>query len=309
MKTAFLLAIVVVSAGPLTAQTKPAGVPEGYVVTPFGYFHPSCVQTIAQGENLRPNGQIRHKDGSITGNTACSNLRACHPSGKPKVAGEPKTPEVSGWVESTNTIAPPNQAFSSILNYNVVPPVPVNNEGQYLYFFPGLEDTDCCSGNSSILQPVLAYHNGWYVSNWNCCLSGITTQSTPFNTEPGNTIISSMTENCEPGTLSCPTWNIFSYDLKTGLSTSLLNTPSDGQTFNWAFGAVLEPYYVNECADYPSKEETYNLLVFDQNFRPVKPTWTPSVNTSDTPQCGYGVTTQPYQNTLKYNSKPHQHTR
>jgi hypothetical protein len=31
---------------------RPGNVPAGYVVTPFGYFHPSCVQSIAEDDAL-----------------------------------------------------------------------------------------------------------------------------------------------------------------------------------------------------------------------------------------------------------------
>ena len=33
-------------------RNRPAGVPDGYVITPFGYFHPSCVRRLAEGETL-----------------------------------------------------------------------------------------------------------------------------------------------------------------------------------------------------------------------------------------------------------------
>ena len=258
------------------------------------------MQTIAKGEILQHNGQIQHKDGSITGNTGCNNYAIYHPDGTPKVTGEKPSPTMNGWIESTSIMAPTNQSYSAILDTNVVPPTPKNFEGQMLFFFPGLEDIN---KSESILQPVLIYNvSGWSVANYNCCLSGIVTMSTPFPTAPGDEIDSSITQNCKPGTLTCATWNIYSYDTKTRKSTALLNTPSQGQEFNWAFGAVLEPYGVNYCDDYPSKQETYTMLVLDEQFRPVTPKWVPAVNTTATPQCGYGVTTQPFQNTLEYNS-------
>ncbi len=32
--------------------TRPAAVPAGFVITPFGYFHPSCVKQLAKGDVL-----------------------------------------------------------------------------------------------------------------------------------------------------------------------------------------------------------------------------------------------------------------
>lgn len=272
-----------------TGPNRPSGVPEGYVITPFGYFHPSCVHTLAEG---KPNA----------GRTPCAHP-AFHPDGTPKVEGEkpsPATlPTINGWVESTNITAPTGKSFSAVYVTNVVPPTPANFEGQTLFFFPGLEDVN---NTESILQPVLIYNvGGWSISNYNCCLSGVT-NSTPIHTAPGDTIVSSITENCKPGTLTCATWDVVSLDLKTHKSTRLLKTPSDGQIFNWAFGAVLEPYNVNNCNDYPSKPETYAVLVFDEQFRPVVPKWNVSVDTTDSPQCGYGINAKPFQSTLQYNS-------
>jgi hypothetical protein len=211
-------------------------------------------------------------------------------------------PTINGWIESTAITAPANKSYSAIYDTNTVPPTPANFEGQTLFFFPGLEDIN---DTVSILQPVLIYNvSGWSVANYNCCLSGSIGVSTPIPVSPGDEIVSSITENCKPGTLTCATWNVYSLDTKTHQSTSLLNTPSEGQTFNWAFGAVLEPYNVNVCADYPSKPETYNMIVFDEQFKPVVPKWVVSVGTTAKPQCGYGIDVQPFQNTLKYTSTP-----
>ena len=33
---------------------RPANVPSTYRITPFGYFHPSCVVHLAEGDELRP---------------------------------------------------------------------------------------------------------------------------------------------------------------------------------------------------------------------------------------------------------------
>ena len=44
---------------------RPMGVPDGYVITPSGYFHPSCVRQLAEGAALLADGRIiRHADGT-----------------------------------------------------------------------------------------------------------------------------------------------------------------------------------------------------------------------------------------------------
>ena len=91
--------------------------------------------------------------------------------------------------------------------------------------------------------------------------------------------------------------------MTTGESTILANTPGKGQVFNWAFGAVLEPYYVISCDDYPPNEKlTIKLItVFDQNSSPVvDPQWGINVNKTDTPQCKYGVARAPRTVTLDH---------
>ncbi len=281
--TALLTASAQIPAG----KNRPASVPEGYVITPFGYFHPTCVQSIDSGE-------------TASGNASCSYPRYA-PDGtpRPQASATAPTPEINGWIESTNIVAPKNRSFSAIYNSNIVPSSPSNDEGQTLFFFPGLEDVN--DPNTSILQPVLAYYGGsWTVTNWNCCLNGITVHSTPFTTWPGHQIVSSTTENCKPGTLSCGNWNITSEDVDTGSSTTLLKTPSQGQVFNWAFGAVLEPYGVNNCNDYPDKPETYHMVVLDERLMPVVPHWSVSVNSTASPQCGYKIGAQPFKDTLHY---------
>src|ERR1700683_275167 len=57
---------VMVRAQATAGPNRPAQVPEDYVVTPFGYFHPSCVVHLAKGEELLEGGQMVQKaDGTI----------------------------------------------------------------------------------------------------------------------------------------------------------------------------------------------------------------------------------------------------
>lgn len=306
MKTCLLTALAVLATSTILAQVpaghnRPGNVPEGYVITPFGYFHPSCVQSIKEGEMLLANGAIKHVDGSLTGGTTCAYPRFT-PKGAPKQTDVPTpgtTPTVSGWVESASITAPTNKSFSVVANTNKVPPNPANDEGQTLFFFPGLEDVN--DATTSILQPVLEYNNhAWTMTNWNCCITGVATNSTPITTASGHNIISTTTQNCGANTLSCATWNILSIDAQTRKSTTLAKTPSKGQVFNWAFGGVTEVYGVNTCSDFPATSEVYTTLVFDENFRLTNPKWVTSTNTTDTPNCFYSVKTNGDNITLSY---------
>ncbi|MGH9561597.1 MAG: hypothetical protein ACRD3S_09085, partial [Terracidiphilus sp.] len=67
-----------VPAGTLHAQataisSRPAGVPDNFVATPFGYFHPSCILHLAEGDTLqRDRFSILHADGSIRSFSSCA---------------------------------------------------------------------------------------------------------------------------------------------------------------------------------------------------------------------------------------------
>jgi hypothetical protein len=288
---------------PLVAgPNRPTNVPEGYVVTPFGFFHPSCLQSIAAGETLLADGRIQHAGGTVPENTpVCKYPRYTH-SGL-QVAAEANTaPEVNGWIESASIITgSASQPYGALFASWKVPPQPAAQDGQVLFIFPGFQDLN--DPQTSILQPVLQWAGGqWAVANWNCCPQNITTESKLVKVSPGDTIQASITNSCRPGTVSCAKWNITSLDVETGKSTTLRHTPSEGQVFNWAFGGVLEPYYVISCDDYPQNQQaTLSVLVLDENLHPVQnPQWGVSTNYTQTPQCNYGVQAQPYEISLDY---------
>src|ERR1700691_3301747 len=64
---AFAPARNVAVAGP----DRPADVPEGYVITPFGYFHPSCVMELAEGNTLLDK-TVQHADGTVEAAPVCN---------------------------------------------------------------------------------------------------------------------------------------------------------------------------------------------------------------------------------------------
>lgn len=296
---------------PLAGPDRPANVPMGYVITPAGYFHPSCVQSLSKGERLLADGRLQHADGSVENAPAVCSYPRYLANGMPVSSGETKAgpgagmrkPEISGWVEDANvTTGSTGKAYGGMFAVWQVPPGPPKNDGQVLYYFPGFEDIN--DANTSILQPVLGWYEGqWTIASWNCCLNGIVTNSPAVNVAPGDLIYGSVTSNCASGTLSCKTWNVLTLDLLSGESTTLGNTPSDGQRFNWAFGGVLEAYYIGACDDYPSNRQTtfYAVTVFDENRHVVKdPKWETGIDSTDTPQCHYAVKPAPNEVSLDY---------
>jgi len=292
-----------VVAGLTTAQAqntagphRPATVPDGYLVTPFGYFHRSCVVQLAKGDALLKDTKvIRHANG------ASSNMAVCaHPhyrANGEKVMGDErgvKHPDIShAWIEYASVTT--TDSYGYLYAEWTVPPAPTSDDGQTVYFFPGLEDIDDIV---TIVQPVLGwnadYASAWGIASWNCCVNGTTYEAAPEPVSSGDTILGYMFDTCSAGTLSCGSWDIVTWDLQNGMFSELLNTSSFGQTFNWAFGGALEVYNVVQCSDYPATVApgmSFNEIgLYDYNFVQIaNPGWSIS-NTSGglTPQCGYG---------------------
>ena len=190
---------------PGAGSGRPAKVPDGYVITPFGYFHPSCVQSLARGERLLPDGRVQHADGTANGSVAVCNYPRYTPAGE---AVSNTSPEVTGWIENASiTTGSATTSYGALIALWTVPPQPTQNDGQTLFFFPGFEDTN---NTQSILQPVLHWYGGqWDIASWNCCLDNITTESPVVKVSPGDGIYGSITSTCPrtrfpapPGTFS-----------------------------------------------------------------------------------------------------------
>jgi hypothetical protein len=281
------------TAAPQAGPTRPSTVPEGYVITPFGYFHPSCVQSLAKGETILPDGRMQHANGKANVSAAvCSYPHYQRTGVAASAATSASSPTINGWVESASiTTGSPHKSYGALITAWKVPPAPEIDDGQVLFFFPGFEDIN--DQETSILQPVLAWFSDqWTIASWNCCLKGIVTNSPAVTVKTGDVIYGSITSTCPPGTASCATWNVLTVDLSTGQSTTLGNTPSQGQIFNWAFGGVLEAYSINSCDDYPPDRHAMfqGVTIFDEHLRPLNgEKWAIAVDSNDPPQCGYGI--------------------
>lgn len=291
-----IFAVTLLSGGLILEAQAPAGphrppqVPENYVITPFGYFHPSCVIHLAKGDTLMEGGRVIQKaDGSTL--TPVCNYPHYTARGEKIAAGAANAqPPTIGhsWIASESTTT--STSYGEISSDWYVPSTPFSNDGQTLFFFPGLQDTNVVS----ILQPVLGWNadfsDGWGIASWNCCISGIADESSAVRVSTGDIIAGTIQSTCGDGTLSCPSWNISTEDGNTGATTTLSDTPSEGQTFNWAFGGVLEVYNLVQCSDYPPEEySTFYTALYDNDFNIIaSPSWSFTNWASGlTPQCDY----------------------
>jgi len=306
------IAITTLVAGLTAAQAqmpagpkRPAAVPANYLITPFGYFHSSCVKHLAKGDEVRRDEKaIRHANGGVEDIQVCA-----FPHFKAdgaKVIGDErgvKDPSIAhAWVEYASTTTTTSYAYL-YANWNV-PAAPSTNDGQTIYLFPGVEDY---ADVVTIIQPVLGwnsdYASAWGIASWNCCVSGTVFEAPPAPVKSGDVILGYMFDTCASGTLSCPTWDIVTWDRTNGNFSELLNTSSFGQTFNWAFAGALEVYNVVQCGDYPSGGATtfYDLGLYNYKWQKLaNPAWTvTNLSSGLTPQCGYGGKL-PKQLTLTY---------
>src|SRR5580658_7403011 len=106
-----ILAALSLSAGIMVQAQAPAGpnrppqVPEEYIVTPFGYFHPSCVVHLAKDENLLQGGRVIQKaDGTVYPGPVCQYPHYTA-RGEMFADGSPiKPPTIShSWIVAGNT--------------------------------------------------------------------------------------------------------------------------------------------------------------------------------------------------------------
>jgi hypothetical protein len=189
------------------------------------------------------------------------------------------TPTVNGYIEfayagaPTTSVCSPS-SFSFFSSLWSVPSAPTSNDGQVLFYFPGLENAQ----GSVILQPVLQWNDpfpsAWGVAGWHCCPSGVAWEATPQKVSPGDTIYGAMV--CSAGLPSpCTSWNVETIDLQNGNSSLLNNTSSLNQTFNVAFAGALEAYYVKQCTDFPPSDAvSFNNLILANNLgQQINPNW------------------------------------
>jgi hypothetical protein len=297
-----LVAGLAVAQAPAAAK-RPAAVPADFVLTPFGYFHPSCVNHLAKDDVLREDLKVIERKGGRTQPLMCAyphfDSDGTKAVGDLKPVGDGKTqPPFIGhsWIEYASIHE--TYDYEEVYSQWTVPPAPASNDGQTLYFFNGLEDINDVV---SIIQPVLGWNgNGlsnWSIAAWNCCPSGTTNEATPEAVNPGDQIEGYTFSTCGSGSTSCPTWDVVALDDQNGNFSQLIDTPNEGQTFNWAFGGVLEVYNITQCSDYPAGEESahsgsigfHDQVVLNRDYVQITPAWkVTNVSGGLSPQCNYG---------------------
>jgi hypothetical protein len=250
---------------------RPSSVPRDYVVTPHGYFHPSCVVELQDQERLRADGSIVRQDGTSRRVVPCGHPIFDSQGVRKETAAPP--PTVNGWVGFAASTA--TGATSTLAATWTVPSLPKYRTNQTIYFFPGLEPT---ATYSFILQPVLAW-NGfgdrkWSIASWNCCKDGNSLHSPMKPVNPGETVNGSIIgTDCDENGV-CSSWSVATSVPSRGVST-VLDTDAYGEVLDWTAGGALEAFNVTRCEQYPASGsfQFRNITVTDASGAPATPTW------------------------------------
>jgi hypothetical protein len=272
-------------------KARPAGVPDDFVHTPSGYFHPSCIREVGPDETiLHAERRIARADGST---------RDVEPCGYPHYDKRGKAvrddegehaPDVNTWVESASDSSHgPYEYMFGRWQVPSTPPDPTS----VVYLFNGFENL---ARRDRIIQPVLGLNmqdgpdEVFSIASWNCCVSGTVFHSSIAQVNQGDEIRGTMAaSNCNKSTGVCASWTVTTLDETTGVGSYLSTTT--GEAMDWAFGGVLEAYDIDDCDQYPAQ---FGIYFGDIWVESVSGTW-PSltfgtgVDTTDTPQCGYSV--------------------
>jgi len=272
----------------VTDSAAPRGVPVGYVITPAGFFHPSCVRHVGADEVLdMRSGAITDARGTVRQvATVCEYPRfttsgeridtavsaRLHPADAMvviSIGNETDGDGISlpsdtvsangfdrytGWIESVWAHPVPTAAISYQQVDFSVPAAPANTAASTNFFFPGAQSLDQTSQHWTIIQPVLGWNgypnlHAWTIASWNCCVDGNVNVSDYLTVQTGHAIRGTMQgAGCVAATGVCATWKIVTKDVNTGQSVTL-NSTAYGQAFNWVFAGALEVYGVASCND------------------------------------------------------------
>ncbi|AXQ75390.1 hypothetical protein IXO675_011135 [Xanthomonas oryzae pv. oryzae] len=296
------------SAAERNLGTRPADVPADYVITPFGYFSPACVQQIHSGDQITLDGGIQRITGSLEQRKICSQDNFTRDGVRVKPDGrtlEGKLARTMDGNSGEQTKAVHLQKIAhDYLAYGIyitsqpmgrivaswnVPPNPRVRSNQIIYFFPGMQA-------DTIMQPVLSYlgkSNTWDLSSWNCCKDGTVFTSDSIPAKSGDHIVGDTYSTCKSG-VACNRWNIDTKNITSGRSVRLKTALY--AKMKLICGGALEVYNVARCDEFPDGGilTFSDISVYDRNMiRVSSPPWdSKGPDTAGlTPQCNYGAKT------------------
>jgi hypothetical protein len=240
-----------------TTQTPRSSVPPGYVRTPAGLYHESCVHEVPEGSRVHAAARkVTLRDGTVLQYQKCGYpvIRGKMRNGAPQEF----TPSYNGWLAyTTGAAAAPIGSMSAEFS---VPNWPQLNDEQTIFLFPGIVNS------SRILQPVLAFRDHpwwqgggqeWTIESWSCDDGDDCYRSSGLSVDAGWPITGQVNYLGENE-------GVASYEIVTSSysgSTSL--SWEDSDPYWYAVGGALETYDVEYCAELPSSApETFSEVAF-----------------------------------------------
>ncbi len=279
----------------------------GYVRTPFGLVHPSCVHAVDDESTVHADS-VRTPDGREQKLEACQFARvpaekteSIEPNAQPDA-----TQATDGWTATTWYNATAQLGFLSTTFK--VPQAPTTDDGQTLFFFPSFKPAGTVPGDGRIIQPVLQWGPSsagggsfWAAASWELDLGTNTVLNTSLiRVSSGDTISGVIQGNTPCPNGACQSWTVITKDVTKNTSKTLTNM--GGHVYTQAQGAVLEQYGSVSCSDYPNDSGiTFSSIVLkDQNFNVLTPTWQNITYSNISPQCNFKVTSTSSSNTIAY---------
>ena len=247
-------------------------VPDGLVLTPGGYRHPSLVHLLPRGHKVRRRRQelqIVHR--------SSQRIVARYSLASQEMQDAIIPGTGSGWATWVSWDNPSGSTISQIATTWTVPPPPASGDvGQVIFLFNGLSNT----AGTNLLQPVLQWgatlEGGgpyWTISNWYIDDLGNAVHSEFLPVPPGQVLTGIVSFGQESGGLCSYTIGFEGY--------SYLDVPASGVDPSPRALEVLESYHVGVCSEYPATPSTSMSSIFigaDGMAPPI--TWTPHNQTT-----------------------------
>jgi hypothetical protein len=252
--------------------TRAAGDADGYVVTPGGRVHRSCVFGIPTGARVA-DGRVTAPDGQAFELPTCS-YPPRPAAGRSEVERRGRVaapvPALDGWVASVGAtsvdLGQGQRWFTAQSGHLIVPPLPASGaSGQTLFLFHSLSQSAAIG--TGILQPVLQFgasaagdaSETWMLGSWFVdAPRGVTLYSLLIPASPGDDFFGKM-ESTVCGPVGCQSscdasgscyWKITSRNNTTSQEVVLYTVQGP---FDRAEKGVLEVYGVHVCDQLPAE--------------------------------------------------------
>jgi hypothetical protein len=273
-----LLAMVLAVGSNSAFAAPPPGVPNEYVPTPFGWYHPSCVVELATSDGTVATPLLDLESDVGDCDYAHFTLKSAIDTDS-----LPPPSAADGWDAAAAIVFASNIWTTWVSGDWGVPSEPLDQKGQLIYIFNGMEN----GGNPNIiLQPVLRWvgdGSHWTMANWAVQGKSKLAKSSDQRVYPGD-IIGGYVYGNGSGNYSV------AYNLNGAYGNSLSVVVPTDNPMSIAIGGTIETYGVNNCNELPATNVGFSgveILTAPAGGIPVRATpgwnWFP-LNT-DAPYC------------------------